>query len=65
MNLDGTCILLLLTTLNKKVLQVYFFSSSLYTVFSNIEKDLILIEIIEKISRDESGSMIQADKDCH
>ena len=65
MNLDGTCILLLLTTLNKKVLQVYFFSSSLYTVFSNIEKDLILIEIIEKISRDESGSMIQADKDYH
>ena len=37
MDFDGTCILLLLNTLNKKVLQIYFFSNSLYMVFSSTE----------------------------
>ena len=47
-NLDGTCTLLFLLSplkKKKKVLQVYFFSSPLYTVFPSIEA----------ISRDESG----------
>jgi len=37
MNLDVTCILLLLNTSNKKVFQMYFFSICLYTVFLSIE----------------------------
>ncbi len=38
MNLDGICILLLLSTLNKNVLQINFFSNSLYTQDTNSEK---------------------------
>ena len=37
MNLDVTCILLLLNTLNKKVLQIYFFQI-VYTQASQVLK---------------------------